>query len=249
MSDTPEALVLYDAQARGIVFTPRSDEIKEEALVRAALIGSVATPEIKAKAVEVQKLLVNFLKTLENVRVEAKAPALAECQRIDDNCKTYRAEPEAELDRISAAIGTFDTHEWKRKQAEEAQKREDLNRLERERQAGLAAAKTPEEADAVEFAAHQRITATQMRPVFEGTKTAGQTVKMEPEFKVVSIEVLYRNHPQLCDPPSPRVRAIKSAIKSGFKVEGIETSWAVKSSVRAERAKPAIEVQSTTEAL
>lgn len=232
------AVIVRDDAKLAISFTSEFEAQIEEALAAGALVGKVTNGREQIMAVETQKLLQAVLGTAEKARKEAKAPVIEYGRRIDDAVKAKVQETLEEMTRISRMVGSFEQLERKRIEAEKQAAREDLERIEKEKQQALAKANTEQQVDAIQE--HFNNKAREVPTVFEQPRAQGQVVRDDWDVTVVNIWELARCHP-MCVKIEPLVGEIKNLLKAGQKVAGVKAEPIVKSSVRG-RAQKALDV-------
>lgn len=233
-----EALIVRDDSKLAIAFTPSACEMKESALATAAAIGRVSTPEENTSAVEAQTELKRLLDTCEKARKEAKAPVLDFGHQIDDSVKAFVRDVAAEFFRVTKLVADFQALELAKQRAAEQARREELEKIEREKQAELAKANSHEELEKVQERYNEAARAV---PAVKQVRAEGQKVSEDWEITVTDIHLLYRHHPNCVD-MSPRVSEIKALVKAGTIPKGVHAQKNVNATVRLAPERRAIEV-------
>lgn len=108
-----------------------------KALQSAALIGKVTDRDSKIIAVRAQQELKGVINSLEKARVELKEPLLVAGRKLDGLVATEKLPLEKEFGRVSNVVKEFDDAERRRVLEEERLQRDELERIEREKQAEL----------------------------------------------------------------------------------------------------------------
>jgi flagellar biosynthesis GTPase FlhF len=120
------------------VFTLNRNPDKEAALEQAALIGKVSTRDTKIVAVRAQQALKKVISDLEKARKFWKEPLLQRGRELDTLIEREKLEPEKELARVTQEVSVFDLAERRRVEEEERLQREQVARIQRDRDAELA---------------------------------------------------------------------------------------------------------------
>lgn len=212
--------------------------LQAEALEGAALIGRVSNAAEQAEAVEAQKALRTLIKECEDARVEVKSPVLDFGRRIDNAAKNYQEPLKFEELRIATLIGDYQTAELARVRSEEAARLAELTKLEKERQAALAAAETHDERDRINTDFDQQAQAS-APPLI--AKSEGQIIREDWDITVTDLWSLARAHP-MCVTIVPRLSEIRELLDLGQKVAGVSAKKVVKSGVRVGSERKAISV-------
>lgn len=215
-----------------IAFTSDAEAMKEAALSSSALVSRVKDKLDQDIAVAAQANLQAVLSAAEKAREAAKKPWLETGRKIDAVAKAFRVEIDVELVRVAKLVGDFQTLELAKIRAAEQALRDDLDRLERERQEALAKASTHEELEKVQEEHAQRVlTHAASIPPPEQSRATGQVVREDWVIEVVNPLALAMNHPQ-CVKIEPRLSEIKLLLDQGIQVAGVKASKQVTSSVR-----------------
>ena len=120
------------------VFTLNRNPDKEAALEQAALIGKVSSRDTKIVAVRAQQALKKVISDLEKARKFWKDPLIVRGRELDTMIEKEKLEPEKELARVTQEVSAFDLAERRRVEEEERLQREQVARIQRERDAELA---------------------------------------------------------------------------------------------------------------
>jgi len=227
-------LITRDDARRAITFNDAAKEMRANAMFLAVESETVTDPESQAKAVEAQKALADVQKAIEDSRKYVKEPVLQFGREIDAAAKQFLANVIAEATRISRKIGDYQALERAKQVAAEAARNEQLTRLEREKAAELAKAKSLEEVEATHEKFNEAVRT--QAPVPVAPRVEGQIVKEEWEFEVTDKRLLAQMHPDLVN-IEPRRLDIKERLKIGHKIHGVAARKVVTAGVRATKAK------------
>lgn len=236
MSDS--ALIIRNDATRTIAFPRAAWDMKETALGVAALIGRVSTPDENETAVAAQVELKRFIDTCEKARKLCKEPVLDFGRTIDAQVKQFVDDVQKEFMRVTKLVADFQALMAAKQRAEEQARREELDKIEREKQAELAKAQTHEQLEAVQERYNEAARAV---PAVKAVRAEGQKVSEEWEITVTDIHLLYRHHPN-CVSMTPLLSEIKALVKAGTIPKGVHASKVVKSTVRVPAERKAIEV-------
>lgn len=117
---------------------PQEAELQKKTLLdAAALVGAVRTPDENAKAVGVQAQLKALVGLVEKARKKAKEPILEDGRALDECCRKFVAELDAEALRISTEIGNFQQEELAKQRREQQRIAEEQHKIEEARQSEL----------------------------------------------------------------------------------------------------------------
>lgn len=233
-----DAMIVRSDATRTIAFPQAAVDMKESALATAALIGRVSTPDENATAVEAQVELKRFIDTCEKARKLCKEPVLDFSRAIDSGVKQFVDEVQKEFMRVTKLVADFQALMAAKQRAEEQARREELDKIEREKQAELAKAKSHEQLEAVQARYNEAARAV---PAVKQVRAEGQKVSEEWEVNVTDIHLLYRHHPN-CVSMTPLYSEIKALVKAGTIPKGVHAEKVVKSTVRVPAERRAIEV-------
>ena len=231
-----EALAIRNDAVREFNFSKAAQDLKDAALESSACIGRVTTAGEQADAVLAQQNIATLIRDVEKARKAAKEPVLDFGRRIDEKAKEFTKPLLEEQWRVSQLVGNFQKLEEQRVAAARAAENERLLRIEREREAAIAVAKTTEEVDKIQEKACARIQA-EAPPIEQITaaKAAGQRVQKDWKIEVTDIHKLYRFHPN-CVKLEPLLGEIKALAKAGVQVQGARCWEELSSGVRSGRA-------------
>lgn len=232
-------LMLRDKTKDTIVWVANAQQLKDQALELAAVIGRVTTAEEQQAAVDAQKAIALMLKHVERSRQKVKEPVLVLAKLIDDAAKAFTKDLADEDMRIGKMVSDFQALELAKVRAAQAAENERLLTIERERQKELAEVKSHEERDAVNSDFDNK--AQQSLPPASIPRVAGQIVKEEFDFEITDVWALAKAHPDCVNPPEPKRREIRAMLDAGIKLVGVKSWKAVKASVST-REKKAIDV-------
>lgn len=234
------ALIVHDDKGLAVSFTTEANELRWVALESAKAIDAVTDARTQQHAVAAQGGLQALLNQVEKARVACKAPVVEFGKKIDGAAKTFRTELEAELLRISRAIGDFQTLEQAKVRAAEAAARLEQDRLERERQEAIAKVQSHDELDAINEDFNQQAQ-TVVRAIPQPVRAEGQIVRPSWEITRINEMQLARARPDLVRKIEFDMRAIKEELGRGVKLAGVEAREVINSGVRT-TAQNAIEV-------
>lgn len=235
-----DAIIIRNDSDRTAVFSGGAYARREAALDRSAGIATVKDADEQREAVAAQRDLKALLSDCEKGRVACKEPVLEFGRRIDEQAKAFTADPKIEHDRLGALVEEFQTLEKKKAMAREAERNEQLLKVERERQAALAQATSLDHVDAIQTHFDERV-AAEAPPVTGPPRVEGQSIRSEWEIVVTDIWALARAHPA-CVKMEPRLVEIKALLDADMKVPGVAAKKVVKSRVTATRERKALEV-------
>lgn len=222
-----------------VSFVPQAETMKTAALERSAIVNRVRNSLENEAAVEAQKEIKRVLDLAEASRVALKAPVLEIERKIDSVAKEFAAPLKEEQLRLGKLLGDFQALEAARIKSEEAARIEEINDLERQRQEDLSMATSFDERDAIQ---HRYNEAALAVPMPKAVRAEGQVVKDDFEIVVEDHSLLARLHyPEMCS-VTPKLGAIKEALRRGEKVYGIKATLIQKAGVRVGKEKAAITV-------
>ena len=209
-------------------------EAKAEALESSALIGKVRNATENELAVQAQAKLKSVLQMVEASRKTVKAPVIELGRAIDRVASEFINDVKAEDLRIGRLIGDFQQLEIAKLKSAEAARLESLTDLEKRREEELATATTHEERDEIQARYNEE---ARQQAAVQPVRAAGQVVKEDYEVEVDDPAILARCHyPELCS-ITPKVGAIKEAIRQGRKVYGVSAKPVVTATVRVTKQK------------
>lgn len=234
------ALIVRDDSRLAISFSQEANELRWTALEIAKEADVVTDAWTQQRAVAAQATLQALLNQVEKARVAVKAPVLEFGKKIDGAAKIFRAELEAELLRISRAIGDFQTLEQAKVRAAEAAARLEQDRLERERQEAIAKVQSHDELDAINAEFNEQAQAV-AQAIPQPVRAEGQIVRPTWEITRINEMQLARARPDLVRRIEFDMRAIKEELCRGVKLAGVEAREVINSGVRTTTQK-AIEV-------
>ena len=227
-----QALPLYS-------IADEAKQLKELALDGAALIGKVTNGDENEKAANAQREIKRVQNLFEKDRKALKEPLLEAGRRLDSLVAKEVQDLDAEFGRLSALVAEFQLAEQRRVNEERRLQQAELDRIEREKQAALAAATTEKEkAQIVEVAAAK--TYVESQPI-QATRTEGQVIKTDWDIEMVNPYDLARLHPD-CVEIKPRLSVIKMHLNAGRELHGIKAKQITVATVRTSPLRTAIEV-------
>lgn len=225
-------LVNLDRDRFSVSFNEAAKALRESAMLLAVEIESVTDEASQKKAVEAQTALAEVAKRVEEARKQTKEPVLEFGRKIDEAARVFLQNVKDENTRISRMIGDFQAVERRRQLAEEQKRNEELTRLEREREAQLAKAKTVEAQEQVHEKFNEQVRS--QAPVKVAPKVEGQVIKQDWEVTITDVRLLAQMHPDLVN-IEPRRNDIKDRIKMGQKVHGVEAKPITVAGVRVKK--------------
>lgn len=208
-----------------IAISPAAIAIRDEIVASAGWISKVTTQSHFASAVEALKRLRVMAKSVEASRVEIKGPVLEIGKKIDQTAKTFLAEVDVEITRLTGLMIQWEIEqrriaaeaerqrqeEERRKQAEEAARMAEIRRqqeaaaraemlanTEAERAAAEARRIAAEVAAAVQKAAVVERQAN-LPVVIEPPKVAGTVVRELWTFEVTDLKAFAQAHPDFVE--------------------------------------------------
>ncbi len=229
------ALELRNVGSVEIAISPAAIAIRDEIVASAGWISKVTTQSHFASAVEALKRLRVMAKSVEASRVEIKGPVLEIGKKIDQTAKTFLAEVDVEIARLTALMTAWEVEqrriaaeaerqrqeEERRKQAEEAARMAEIRRqqeaaaraemlanTEAERAAAEASRIAAEQAAAVQKAAAVERQAN-LPVVVEQPKIAGTVIREEWTFEVDDVIAFALAHPNLVEITVRRADVLK----------------------------------------
>jgi len=234
-----QAIILAD-QPKLPVFqiAPHALAARDEALANSALIARVTNADQNKQAVDAHIFLKRVASTFESARKKMKEPLLEAGRKLDRAVSGELIEVEKEIGRLSVLSADFQRAEARRVREEQELQARELARIEADKNAALAAAKTTEDVQRINEAALLARLA-EVKPVTP-TRATGQVVKEDWEITVTNPYELAKFHPD-CVKIEALLTPIKQALNAGISVKGISATKVIKSSVRAGTA-PLIEV-------
>lgn len=209
--------------------TQEAVAMRDEAVAASCLIGRVSNAVEQQEAVAAQVELQRILSLVEKAREQCKEPVLKFGRLIDAKAREFRQELEDEMLRVSKLIGDFQTLEQMKARASEQVRNQELQQIERDRQAALATVNSHEEADAVNEAFDNRVASQSPAP--EPPRVAGQRLMNDWDITVTDIHSLYRSHSH-CVKLTPLMSEIKNLLKLGVKINGVTATETVKAGVK-----------------
>lgn len=207
-------------------------------MANSALIARVTNADQNKQAVDAHIFLKRVASTFESARKKMKEPLLEAGRKLDRAVSGELIEVEKEIGRLSVLSADFQRAEARRVREEQELQARELARIEADKNAALAAAKTTEDVQRINEAALLARLA-EVKPVTP-TRATGQVVKEDWEITVTNPYELAKFHPD-CVKIEALLTPIKQALNAGISVKGISATKVIKSSVRAGTA-PLIEV-------
>lgn len=199
--------------------TPEGEALIEATIARSGMIGRVSNDSENESSVKAQLELKAVIKELEDFRILMTRPAL-EYQR---ELKAYfdgRIQPlKDEMWRVGKLSGDYVQLQEMKRRAEENARKEELAKLDRERQQALANVQSHEEAEAVQAHFSERAAVESVTPPNPVTiHPKGQSIKDDWEIEITDRHLFARCYPS-CVEIKERVSEIKSLLRAGVKME------------------------------
>lgn len=228
-----------------VSLTKEGAALIENTLATSGMIGRVAAVEENDRSVASQIDIKKLLKDMEDLRVELTKPSLEHQRKIkavfDEAAKPLRDE----LSRLMKLSGDYVQLQDAKRRAEENARKEELTRLEKEREQAMSQAQSHEEREAVQAHYNDRAAveaAVVPAPVPVAAK--GQQAKPDWEIEIVDIYQFCRVFPS-CVKIEPKISEIKALLRAGTvmsEAQGIRVKPILNVGVRLPPTKGAIEV-------
>lgn len=246
------SLVIHNLGEVEVLLEPGAFERRDTLLATAKEVQKVTDDFTKGLAVEAWQDLAGLSKGLEKTRVEIKAPVLALGRRIDDMARAFIQPVDAEVARINRLVTTYNAQQERARHEAERARQAEIDRLAREKQAAELAQRQAAETAQVAFDATERkqaeaeAAAQQQRQadlrqqqqairqtvVVAPVKQQGEVIKKVWTFEVTNLEVLVKNHFELCR-VDPNKAAINALLATGIReIPGLRIFETIKTEVR-----------------
>lgn len=222
-----ENIILLEGwKAPAIAMSPEVMGSQVELLTKTESIFEIGTPEDQKKAVEIVREVKAVTKSVEAARKEVKSPFLDLGKQIDKAADDFSSPLLEEAKRIEKLLFDFqkkiDDEARRLREEAERKQREEAAKIEQERRAALAKAKTEDdriraEQNAIEkerIAAVQSLQAQVSAPV--AAKPTGLAKKRTPHFEVIDKFELLKARPDLVT-LEVKIRELNSEILGGMK--------------------------------
>jgi len=227
-----QALVVRNDAVRRFSFTPAAFELKENALVKGALVGKVSNADEQKDAVAAQIEVAKVLKLAESARKTAKEPILDFGRMIDDEAKKFVKELKEEEMRLGRIVADYEQLEQARIRAAQQAENQRLLEIERQRAAEMAKANSHDDLDKIAEKFDQKVKEDAPLPqTIKPTRAEGQNIREDWDFEVTDIWALARAHP-MCVSIEPRRTEVKALLIAGMKVTGVRAWKVTKAGVR-----------------
>lgn len=224
-----EVVMLQRDDARmSVAPTDYAIELRDEALMEAALIGKVTNANENETAVEAQKALTRIAKLCEESRKVIKEPVIDYGRKIDAAAKEFRAEIDAEELRIAGLIADYQALELAKVRAAESVRSVQMGEIERARQEALSKATSHEDMDRINEEYNLKVAEIPPVPV---VKAEGQRITEDWDIQITDIWALARAHPA-CVKIEARKTEIRELLKIGVTPAGVLAKRVVKAGVR-----------------
>lgn len=230
-------IVIFERSDLDVSATQLAREMIDAAISDSALIGRVSNPADNEQAAAAQKQLSTLVRAIDKARLDATKrfrDATAECNR---KAADLAGPLNQELTRISALIGDFHALELARQKAAEKALREELDKIESEKNAAIVTAKNIDEIEQIRADAceKQAIAQAALAPPAPA-RAARQSIRPDWDPTVTNIHLLYAKYPQ-CVKLEPRISEIKALLNQGVTPEqlalcGVVANPIMKSYVR-----------------
>lgn len=233
MSD--QALIQRNDATLFVTYTAEAIALKDAALAVSGVVGRVSNPEENAAAVAAQVEIQRVKQLAEKARKAAKEPVLAYGKKIDEAAKQFVEELDEEMLRVSKLVGDYQALEQAKERAAEQLRKQELDRIEKEKNALIAKASSHEQVEAIQEHFNQQAQQVSAPPQ-EPVRAQGQVVKSDWEIVVTHPFDLAKYHPSCVD-IKPRLSEIKSLLNDGVSVRGVTATKITKAQVRVAAAK------------
>lgn len=224
-------LVVFRLDGNNISANAQAIELRESAIAAGALIGSVTDEESNAQATDAMRRIKQVLSLCESSRKKVKEPVLDLARRIDDSAKEFSKELQEEFNRLQRVTADYQTEQLAKQRDIERKRREDEERIARERQAELdriekkrqedeaeAKRKADEEAANAKSEDERRAIEEKAKADLEAiNKKAEQDAKVQEGLKAVEMGAL---------PEAPVTRATGQVVRPTYKWE-VKDIWAL----------------------
>lgn len=225
-------IVFWQGTLPAFSVRPQAISMKEKALELSALIGKVETPEQQNEAVNAQVEIKRLIKTFEEARVAVTKPLLEMQRAVKASVDVHAKELDCELMRLGSIVGDYQTALLAAARAAESLKNEELTRIEKERESMLAKAKDLSERDAIQENADFKVREVQFTaPSVTIERSAHQHIRQDWEIKIVSLDALYKAHPQAVKMEA-RLQEVRMLLDAGITPAGVQAKRVTKAGVR-----------------
>ena len=133
-----QALIQRNDAALTVSYTAEAIALKDSALALSGVVGKVTNADENQAAVSAQSEIHKVRTLAEKARKAAKEPVLEYGKRIDAAAKSFVAELDEEMLRVSKLIGDFQALEQQKARAAEQLRVQELANIEREKAEALA---------------------------------------------------------------------------------------------------------------
>ena len=214
--------------------TPDGEAMIQNALAELAMIGRVSNEQENASAVKAQVQCKEAIDLLEKTRVAIGKPALEFKRKVDDFFAQKKSELQAEMFRSQKLTGSYAQLQIAKQRAEENARKEELSRIEREREAALSKATSHDEREQLQAHYNERAAIESRPPENPLPRPKGQVVRTDWEITVTDPLALARMHPS-CVKIEPKLTEIKALLNAGLTLAGVTAVKATTAGVRAPR--------------
>lgn len=209
---TPQPLAVRGHSDFSVTVTASAEQQKQDALALASGIVAVTTIAEQQDAITAVSLMKGLTVAMEQTRVAVKKPVLSAAKEIDDTAKIYSGKLEAEIRRLQVLASQYQAEQNRiaaearaaEERAQHAQRcAEDEERLADNARIAAAADEAERAAamQAADEAAERRADAERQRSEqlrqLAAPKAAGASVRVQLDYEVSDIHVLYRVAPHL----------------------------------------------------
>jgi len=245
---TERALIRLEGMA--VALDAGAPQIRESLLAESEFIVGVDSPEENEVAQRAFAKIKRLLAEVEGTRKDIKDPVLQLGRDIDATAKMFCDDLVREATRLGGLMGGYlqrvadrqrrEQEERRRIEAERiAAERAELARIEDERKAAIAAAKTPDAVNLANQVATEKVVDIHFdRPVAapvparrEPLRPVGQTARPDWNIIVLDYMTLATAFPQ-CVVMTPAVAEIKRLLAAGIEVPGIKAEPITRVGVR-----------------
>ncbi len=241
-----ESLILLNHESQQATATDAAQQLIEEAMAVGALIGSVRNAEENESAVKAQIALKTVRKQIEAAYRAAKDPLVKLGRACDQTFQSLVLAIDREDGRIANLAGQFALAEKRRVEAERIAQQAELDKLEREKHAAIAATPDPvQRAQVLEDFSRRAARELPLAPA--PTRATGQKVREEWQIEVVDLiqfaRWVFMSGRWECLGMEVKKSAVKEMLDGGMaEIPGLRCAKVGKAGVTLPRAQKAIDV-------
>lgn len=218
MSEENQPLAIVPAVSQDkITLTPAGEKLISDTIDKAVMIGRVSNQTENQNAVEALLAIKATKKKMEDSRVAFTKPLLDGQRAIKAFYDEKVVELNSEERRLLKLSGDWVQLEEKKRRAEENARREELTRLEREREKAVSECKTHAEVEAVQAHYNDRA-AVEAVPPPAPVVAKSQSAKPDWEIEITDCHLFARCYPS-CVTITEKVSEIKALLRAGTKMD------------------------------